>query len=252
MTRDHSSRSIERKGRNTLRINSAKFILYVEGRKTEPSYFAHLRKAHCKIEPVTRRGKGIGCCLEFVEEAVRKFQNLPTNEKKKYVEKWLVFDNDGHGDFAAAIKKARTLGFGVAFSNMCIEYWFLLHFENHDGGPINTIGNSHSKAHIDILNKHISRYNKDNKYNKYKIALYNKDSKEVTDDIFDLLLAIDPITKKRRIVNALERAKAIHEKRQNDGAEFEESVTTIYQLLQRLGVFNEDKVTGEISLYEKP
>ena len=248
MARDHSSRSLERKGRNTLRINPAKFILYVEGEKTEPSYFAHLRKAHCKVEPVTKEGKGIGSCMEFVEEAEKKFQNLSAKERNKYAEKWVVFDNDGHHDFAAAIKRARTLGFGVAFSNMCIEYWFVLHFEDHDGGPVPMASNGCSQAHIDILNKHISRYNK---RNKYKVALYDNKSKEVTDDIFDLLLAIDPITKKRRIVSALERAKAIHEKRKKDGAEFSESVTTIYELLLHLGVFDIDRVTGEYALYEK-
>lgn len=41
----------------------------------------------------------------------------------------MIFDYDGHDDFWDAIKFARKNGFQVAFSSMCIEYWFVLHFE---------------------------------------------------------------------------------------------------------------------------
>ena len=84
-------------------------------------------------------------------------------EKEKYSGKWMIFDYDGHDDFWDAIKFARKNGFQVAFSSMCIEYWFVLHFENHDGNPIPIKEGSHSKAQIEMINKYIGQYNKKNK-----------------------------------------------------------------------------------------
>jgi len=248
MAKDHSSRNIARESKNSRHIQSAKFILYVEGRKTEPSYFRLLKKSNCKIEPVPIKGKGIGSCVGFVEEAYAKFCNLPKGKQAKYTERWLVFDCDGHKDFAQAVKRGRELGFGVAFSNMCIEYWFLLHFQDHDGSPIPMVDNSHSQAQINLINKHINRYNTTGKC---KVPLYDIDSKEVTDDFFDLMLAVDPITHKRRIINALERAKRIHEQRKRNGAEFNESVTSMYELLLKLGVFDWDEKTQSYTLFER-
>jgi len=248
MAKDHSSRRITRESRNSRSIKPEKFILYVEGRNTEPSYFKQLKKANCKIEPVPIRGSGIGSCVTFVEDADAKFRSLSKSKKAEYKERWLVFDYDGHEDFAEAVKKGRELGFSVAFSSMCIEYWFLLHFENHDGRPIPMVGDSHSQAQINIINKHIRRYNRTSNC---EVPLYDINSKVVTDDFFDLLMAVDPITHKRRIINALERAKAIHEQKKINGAEFNESVTSIYELLLKLGVFDWNEDTKSYTLFEK-
>jgi len=54
MAKDHSSRNIGRESKNSKRIT--RFILFVEGRNTEPSYFKQLKKANCKIEPVYIKG----------------------------------------------------------------------------------------------------------------------------------------------------------------------------------------------------
>lgn len=150
----------------------------------------------------------------------------------------MLFDFDGHQDFWDAIKLARKNDFKVAFSNMCIEYWFVLHFEDHDGKPISMKKDSHSKAQIDMINKHISRYNRKNNES---IKLYDEDSKEIEDDFFDLLMAEDDVTHNRRIVDAYERAKAIHEDKLAQGAEYRESVTAVYKLMEELGTIQYDK-----------
>ena len=160
----------------------------MEGRNTEPSYFKQLKKANCKVEPVSIKGKGIGSCIQLVKEANVKFSNLSKSKQNEYNERWLVFDCDGHKDFAEAVKLGRELGFGVAFSNMCIEYWFLLHFEDNHGYPISMVRNSHSQAQIDAINKYIGKYNESGKC---KVPLYNINSKEITDDFFDLMLFED-------------------------------------------------------------
>lgn len=214
------------------------FILYVEGRNTEKSYFDLLKKANCKVIPVTKRGQGISKCVDFVNDSDKAWKSLPKEEKAKYDKRWLVFDADGRVDFDAGIKLARSKKFEVAFSNMCIEYWFLLHFYNHDGSAIPMIKNSHSAAQIKKINDFIKKYNKKAES---PIAEYDSGSKKVEEDFFDLMMAIDPASKKSRIVLAFERAKDIHEVKKLNGAEFSESVTTMYELLLELGVIEKQK-----------
>jgi hypothetical protein len=245
---------MDHKKRKNSYLRSAKgnsstkqYILFVEGRNTEKSYLDLLKKSNCKVMPVTRRGSGISRCVDFVNESEGKWKSMPAEEKQKYDKRWLVFDYDGRPDFAAGIKLAREKGFGVAFSSMCIEYWFLLHFENHNGSAIPMVGDSHSEAQIRMINKHIRAYNKRTGAN---IAEYSHDSKVVDEDFFDLMLASDPSTKKSRIVTAFERAKEIHETKVADGAEFAESVTTMYELMLALGVI-EKKPKGHFDLYRK-
>ncbi len=220
--------------RKALKIKgSRQFILYVEGRNTEKSYFDLLKRSNCKVIPVTKRGSGIASCVDFVDESYNKWTSLPKEEKNKYDKRWIVFDADGRSDFAMGIKSARDKGFGVAFSNMCIEYWFLLHFYDHDGRAIPMRGSSHSSAQIYMINDFIKKYNKKAPC---QVAEYDSGSKKIEEDFFDLMMAIDPASKKSRIVMAFERAQKIHEAKKSNGAEFSESVTTIYELLLQLGV----------------
>ncbi len=235
---NHKERKDSHK-RSAGRVKSPKkFILYVEGRNTEKSYFDLLKKANCKIIPITKRGHGISNCTDFVEESHKAWHHLPHDERKEYDKKWLVFDADGREDFHKGIKLAREKGFSVAFSNMCIEYWFMLHFHNHNGDEIPMIGNSHSAAQIKKINEFIRKYNKKAEF---PIAEYDAGSKNVEEDFFDLMMADDPESRKSRAVLAFERAKAIHETKKANGAEARESVTTIYELLFELGVIETSK-----------
>ena len=236
MARNHAHLAIQRKNQNTKKAQ--KILLYVEGRNTEPSYFDLLKRSNCTQIPVTIRGRGIGACVDFVNEAVGKYNSLPAKERVKYKQKWLVFDNDGHEDFAEGIRLARNHGFRVAFSNMCIEYWFMLHFYPHEGNAIPLKGDSHSKAQIDEINKFIKRYNRSNDAN---VKLYDEGSKKVEEDFFDLMLAIDATTHHHRIEDACQRANEIHQTKIGNGAEFSESVTTMYELMEELGTVKKDK-----------
>ena len=243
MARDHAYSDIRRK--NTNSKTPKKFILYVEGRNTEKSYFDLLKRNNCKVMPVTKPGKGIGSCVEFVTETDKKFNSLPQNKRSKYLQKWIVFDYDGHEDFADAIKLARKRGFQVAFSSMCIEYWFVLHFYNHNGDPIPLRNDSHSQAQIDMINLFIKNHNKESKG--MTVKLYDEGSKMVEEDFFDLMMEIDPGTHHSRIIDAYFRAKSIHSDKKGKGAEFNESVTTMYELMKELGVISENK-KGELVL----
>lgn len=234
MVRNHLKAVTSRKNQGTRKVN--KVILYCEGRNTEPSYFELFKKNNCKVVPVVISGHGIGSCVEFVEEANKKYNCLSKVQRNKYSQKWLVYDCDGHEDFAVSIKIARKYGFRVAFSNMCIEYWFVLHFYDMDGQPIPMKGFSHSQAQIDLVNKAIELYNKKASV---KVKLYDSESKAVEEDFFELMMAFHPETHNQRLVDAYNRAKAIHETKKVQGAEFTESVTTMYELIKELGVIKE-------------
>lgn len=245
MSKNHSNSSIEH-GKPNSRFPQ-KIILYVEGRNTEPSYFDLLKRSNCTTIPVTVRGHGVGLCVDFVDEANGKYNSLSKKDKSKYKQKWIVFDCDGHDDFSDAIKKAKEYGFRVAFSNMCVEYWFMLHFYDHDGAPIPMSGDSHSQAQIDEINRFIKRYNREKGAN---VKLYDSDSKKVEDDLFDLMLAIDPITHHRRIEDACHRAEIIHQGKKEIGAEYRESVTTMYELMVELGVVRRIELNNGEYKYE--
>lgn len=236
MARNHSHSNIQRKNQNTKKPQ--KILLYVEGRNTEPSYFELLKRSNCKVIPVTVPGQGIGACVDFVNTAKKNHDSLSKDKRGKYKQIWIVFDCDGHKDFSDGVKLARELGFRVAFSNMCIEYWFMLHFYDHDGSPLPLKGNSHSKAQIDEINKFIAQYNKCKNAN---VKLYDSESKKVEEDFFDLMLAIDPITHNHRIVDACQRAMKIHLAKKRNGSEFSESATTMYELMEELGTVRKDK-----------
>ena len=124
----------------------------------------------------------------------------------------------------------------MPFSNMCIEYWFVLHFYNLDGQQIPMKNDSHSQAQIDLVNRAIELYNKNAPV---KVKPYDNESKTVEEDFFDLMMAIHPETHNQRLVDAYNRAKTIHETKRNQGAEFAESVTTMYELMKELGVVRE-------------
>lgn len=213
-----------------------KIVIYCEGRNTEPSYLELLKPKCSKVIPVPKPGRGGHYAVDIVSSAIGQFEHLSPKEKNKYSQKWLMFDYDGRPDYSTAIKMARDNGFQVAFSSMCIEYWFLLHFESHNGDAIPLKGNSHSQAIIDKINEHIKKYNK--KQDVKNVPYYDKNSKEVTESFFELMLSIDTdVTHKRRIENAFNSALKMHQMKKDNGQEFAESVTTVYQLLIELGLF---------------
>lgn len=43
---------------------------------------------------------------------------------------WCAFDCDEHPDLADAMIQAHDNGIGVAFTNPCLELWFILHYES--------------------------------------------------------------------------------------------------------------------------
>jgi hypothetical protein len=191
-------------------------LIVCEGKNTEPSYFEQFKLSLATIKTV---GKGFNT-VSLVKQA------LALSKKGNYEKVWCVFDADPKPDnpkqsqnFNAAVKMATANGFGVAYSNQAFEYWLLLHFEDHQGGAMNR-----------------SDYNKKiNSCIKKLGASYDgTGDKIITEEFFDLLMAIDEKTKTDRIVLAIERARKIYEKCKHKIPSERESSTTVFELVKEL------------------
>jgi hypothetical protein len=114
---------------------SAKRVLriFCEGEKTEPLYLKgyiqdrteSARKRVIQIE-ATRKNTPV----QLVKEAC-KFLDGPASIAGDEV--WVVYDREAAGKYseelhAQAYEMARRRGINVALSNVCFEYWVLLHF----------------------------------------------------------------------------------------------------------------------------
>lgn len=122
-----------------LETASEKIFIFCEGEQTEPLYFEGFQKA-IKSNPVYKnlvhvQVEGVGAETLRVIYAAEQFVE---DNQLKNANVWCVYDKDSfpRQDFNAVSERARVLNsqqkdvvYHVAWSNQCIEYWFILHFE---------------------------------------------------------------------------------------------------------------------------
>ncbi len=126
--------------RKPMREPKRWFIIFCEGKNTEPTYFEALQRsmkgALIKIEAV-----GVGGVPSTVaEKAIARASSLGVGKKRKKGrnsfedrdEVWAVFDCDSHESYYRAIERCRSACVGVGRSNPCFELWLILHKENYD------------------------------------------------------------------------------------------------------------------------
>lgn len=104
--------------------------LVCEGDKTEPNYFnPYFRDQGIKgakaFQPKDHSPRGIA---KAAKEELRTAQKLKIPKDKIFI--WAIFDRDGHQGIAGAIDMLQGTPIGIAFSNICFEFWILLHYEN--------------------------------------------------------------------------------------------------------------------------
>ncbi len=110
-------------------------IIYIicEGEETEIKYFKHFRSRNCLVEvtPMTSKYKAAEYLVQHAKNVIGQAEFRP----KDGDEIWCVFDCDDNSDesLRKAMELANKLGYGIAFSNPCFEYWYLLHFAAHNG-----------------------------------------------------------------------------------------------------------------------
>jgi hypothetical protein len=186
-------------------------LIVCEGKLTEPSYFKHFRLSTAKIKAI---GEGYNT-VSLVERAAQ------LSEEGDYEQVWCVFDKDdfSSNDFNNAITKAEHYGFGVAYSNQAFEYWIILHLDDHQGGGM----------HRQFYGKRINTL-----LQPYALVYDSEGSKEITEDIFDVLEGIDPKTAKKRYLLAIERAERNYNRTNQNNPAAEESSTTVFRLVKEL------------------
>lgn len=132
-------------GRKERRINYVEpleyYLIVCEGQQTEPNYFEEIKnlinaqyahRVEVKQIEIDIRGESTNT-LFLLERAKQHIDEL----WGQVTQVWLVYDKD---DFpkdrfdttqyeAERLSKDGDVSFNVAWSNQCIEYWFLLHFE---------------------------------------------------------------------------------------------------------------------------
>jgi hypothetical protein len=88
----------------------------------------------------------------MVEAAVKRLKKERSEERrgrgKAPDQVWCVFDCDDHPLVSEAIKQATDNGIRVAYSNPCLEIWFVLHFEDQKGYITSSSAQHKAKVHL--------------------------------------------------------------------------------------------------------
>lgn len=128
---------------------SHRILILTEGDKTEKNYFESFKRN----DKFKRNLSGVDIKvykpkdhspLGLVEEAKKKIKETDKKHKDTYDQVWIVFDRVGHTGIPDAIQKVRDFNkksstkIFIGFSNICFEYWILLHFDA-TSRPITTV-----------------------------------------------------------------------------------------------------------------
>lgn len=125
------------KRRVNVREPKRRFIIYTEGKKTEPDYFRAVRRtslgALIDIEIV--EAAGVPATIAKKASADAKSRSRRGRARSSFDETdevWAVFDRDEHPNVPEAIEQCRVAGVGTAFSDPCFEIWLILHHGEFD------------------------------------------------------------------------------------------------------------------------
>ncbi len=115
------------------------FHIFCEGEKTEPyyinGYIDYFHSEHRNIILVEDTNKNTP--VQLVETAIKAKESSPDNDVF-----WVVFDRESivkypHKFHIDAKQKAESNGIEIAISNICFEFWLLLHLKYTTAGYIN-------------------------------------------------------------------------------------------------------------------
>jgi len=145
------------KKRNSHQFRPDKTLrIFCEGERTEPNYLnGYIRTldntSRRSVIAVERTQKNTA--VQLVDEAIRVKKSsgsLPDDEF------WVVFDRESVGKYSDALHekaraRARNAGINIALSNVCFEYWLLIHLVDTDapfGSYADLVGASPLRAQM--------------------------------------------------------------------------------------------------------
>ena len=171
---------IWRKKRRQEYLEQKKYRYYIfcEGEQTEPQYFAGFKRL-IEDNPIYREMVLIQiepCAAETMRVIGAAEKYVSENEITKG-QIWCVYDKDSFPakDFNGVVERSdklnqenQELQYHCAWSNECIEFWFILHFAYYTA-------NNHRNEYISFL---------DDKFRELGVGRYRKNRK----DIFEILI----------------------------------------------------------------
>ena len=193
------------KRRGPLHEPKQHFVLFCEGKKTEPAYFNAIKRC-CgntliAVEIVEDAGVPKTIAKRAVKEAKRRRRKRDSFEEDDEI--WAVFDRDQHPDFKNAVQRCEQHDIGVARSDPCFELWLILHERDYD--------------------RSCNRWDVQKDFEDLRPEYDRSGSK--TPDCDDMV---------RRVEEAEERAEAQLRRREEQGAPFGNPSTTVFQLTRAI------------------
>lgn len=176
---NHALRDWKKKRQQAhLEMKKYRYYIFCEGEQTEPQYFDGFKRwiednpiykdmVLIEIEP---------CGAETMRVIGRAEEYVKKNKLTKG-QIWCVYDKDsfpakdfnGVSERAAVLNREKTeMQYHTAWSNECIEFWFLLHFAYY-------VSNNHRTDYVKFLNE---------KFAELKIGKYQKNMS----NIFEILI----------------------------------------------------------------
>ena len=161
-----------------LELKKYRYYIFCEGQQTEPQYFAGFKRL-IEENPVYKDMVLIEIepCQAETMRVIGMAEDYVKKNKIKKGQIWCVYDKDSFPPehFNGVVERAENLNkanpelqYYTAWSNECIEFWFLLHFAYYTA-------NNHRAEYISFLN---------DEFRKLKMGKYQKNRK----DIFDILM----------------------------------------------------------------
>lgn len=155
-----------------------RYYIFCEGQQTEPSYFNGF-KQYIEDNPIYKDMVLIEIepCQAETMRVIGRAEKYVKENKIQKGQIWCVYDKDSFPakDFNGVEERAKQLNknnddlkYYTAWSNECIEYWFILHFAYYDS-------NNHRSQYSVFLNE---------KFQQLGIGKYQKNMR----DIFDILM----------------------------------------------------------------
>ena len=121
--------------RGPRREPKRRFVLFCEGRNTEPAYFDAIKHACSSTLIAVEIVPAVGVPMTIAERATEEAGAHKRRRKDSFEEGdrvWAVFDRDEHPRFDEAVALCKGHGVGVARSDPCFELWLILHERDYD------------------------------------------------------------------------------------------------------------------------
>lgn len=140
--------------RRSVRDRRRRFVLFCEGRNTEPGYFRAIRRFCAGGVVAIRIVQGLGVPMAVAERAADERRQLRARGADRGGDRvWAVFDRDSHPEYEEAAALCERYGVEVARSDPCFELWLILHIEEYD----KACGNSDVQRRLETLRPEYNR-----------------------------------------------------------------------------------------------